>query len=767
MFTATEPSEFGVGPMTLQPNPAAVPFGAAVAISAVLAVLAWQRRRMPLAVIFAVMMIGEASWALFEALEILIVEMPVKEILFKLRVAGAVVAILGLLAFVFRYTGRDRWLTLTRFGGLSAPALAFVVVAWTNEWHHFYWRRHEDLWVGEYMVAKPVYAPGFWMHFGYCYVLVGISTVLLAEAAVRFTGVFRVRAAIMLFGVLVPWVVSIIDMSQMFGFIYVDTAAAAFAVTGLAFMPGLYRFGLLDLTPVAWAAVVNGMNDPVFVFKRGQRIVALNPAAERLVGRKSRELLGLGTDWAFRGWPALADRLNRESERGEVAFEIGGPGAARESMFDARISRLDDGGQTFGWVLVLRDITELKRAEEGRVRMLREQAARAEAEAANRAKDRFLATLSHELRTPLTPVLATVSDLLNQPSTSESLREVLGMIRRNVNLEVRLVDDLLDLTRIRGNKLSLKREVVDAHELLHRVVEICRDDFRAAGLHLRLDLAAARHDVDADPIRLQQVLWNLIKNAIKFTPEGGTVTIQSRDAGKDLGGGAGAGGVLSIIVSDTGIGIEPAVLPRIFDIFEQGGEASARRSGGLGLGLTISRSIAEQHGGRLTAASGGEGCGATFTLEMPRVSVPALIPAIEPLNASEDSPGRPLKILLVDDNTDTLSYLTEILSRRGHDVRAATSVAAAVRIATDVGIDLLISDIELPDGTGLQLMAAIRTIRPVPGIVLSGFGSSDDIELSRSAGFAVHLVKPVEFHVLQEAIAQATADPQAESLVKS
>jgi CheY-like chemotaxis protein len=397
--------------------------------------------------------------------------------------------------------------------------------------------------------------------------------------------------------------------------------------------------------------------------------------------------------------------------------------------------------------------------------MLREQAARAEAEAANRAKDRFLATLSHELRTPLTPVLAAVSELLDQSSTPESLRAVLEMIRRNVNLEVRLVDDLLDLTRIRGDKLSLKREVVDAHELIHRVVEICRDDFRAAGLHLKLALTAARHDVDADPIRLQQVLWNLIKNAIKFTPEGGAVTLQSRDGGRDSAGGS--GGVLSIIVSDTGIGIEPSVLPRIFEIFEQGGEASARRSGGLGLGLTISRSIAEQHGGRLTAASGGEGYGATFTLELPRVSVPALIPAIEPLTASEDPPRRPLKILLVDDNTDTLSYLTEILSRRGHDVRAATSVAAAVRIATDVGIDLLISDIELPDGTGLQLMAAIRTIRPVPGIVLSGFGSSDDIELSRSAGFAVHLVKPVEFHVLEEAIAQATADPQAESLVKS
>ena len=188
------------------------------------------------------------------------------------------------------------------------------------------------------------------------------------------------------------------------------------------------------------------------------------------------------------------------------------------------------------------------------------------------------------------------------------------MIRRNVNLEVRLIDDLLDLTRIRGGKLHLKREAVDAHELIHRVLDICRHDPRAAGIRLELDLAARRHDIDADPIRLQQVLWNLVRNAIQFTPEGGTITVRTRD-----GGGAGKGdrpasaAALLIAVSDTGIGIAPDMLPRIFALFEQGSDSSARRSGGLGLGLTISRSIVEQHGGRLVATSEGEGLGATFT----------------------------------------------------------------------------------------------------------------------------------------------------------
>jgi signal transduction histidine kinase/ActR/RegA family two-component response regulator len=749
--------------MILQANPAAIPFGVATAISGVLAVLAWRRSGMKIALAFAVMMTGEVAWAFLAMLELIAADLPVKRILCELRVAGAIIAILGLLATVLRYTGRCRWLSPIRFGALCAPALVLVVVACTNEWHHFYWLGHEEVWVNGYAVAKPLYGPGFWMHFGYCYVLVAISTVLLAEAVVRHSGVFRVQAAIMLFGVLVPWVVSIIDMTQIFGFIYMDTAAMAFAATGLAFLPGIYRFGLLDLTPVAWAAVVEGMNDPVVVIDPSGRIVAVNPAAERLTHRKSRALVGVQAARAFRAWPALADRLTRIDSNGEGALALDDPDPARISGFDARISRLGDLAQTAGWVLVLRDITELKRAEEGRVRMLKEQAARAEAEAANRAKDRFLATLSHELRTPLTPVLATVTELLDQAPTPESLRSILEMIRRNVNLEVRLIDDLLDLTRIRGNKLHLKCEVVDAHELVQRVAEICQDDLRSAELQLVLDLAARRHDIEADPIRLQQVLWNLIKNAIKFTPAGGTVTIRTCD-GEEIRTGEGpsvAG--LVIAVSDTGIGIEPEMASRIFGIFEQGSASRARRSGGLGLGLTISRSIVEQHGGHLVATGDGPGRGATFTLLMPRVAAPAVIPTIEPVSPAEDTPRRSLRILLVEDNADTLSYLSEILTRRGHEVRTATGVSQAMRIAAEIEIDLLISDIELPDGTGMQLMGAIRAIRPVAGIALSGFGSSDDIELSRSAGFEIHLVKPVELHMLEEAIDQATASLRARS----
>ncbi len=262
--------------------------------------------------------------------------------------------------------------------------------------------------------------------------------------------------------------------------------------------------------------------------------------------------------------------------------------------------------------------------------------------------------------------------------------------------------------------------------------------------------------MDADPARLLQVLWNLLKNAIKFTPPGGTISIRSRDGPADPEAGAATSLILE--VSDTGIGIAADALPGVFGVFDQSGGLPRPRYGGLGLGLTISRSIVEQHGGRLTAASAGEGQGATFTVALPTTDA-ALSPApliVRPA-AVVHVPRRPLTILLVEDNADTLNYLSKMLTRRGHEIHTADSLRSAIRVAAGLDFDLLVSDIELPDGTGLELMGRLRSNRAVSGIALSGFGSSEDIELSRSAGFAEHLTKPIDFRALEAAIGQVAA----------
>jgi PAS domain S-box-containing protein len=372
--------------------------------------------------------------------------------------------------------------------------------------------------------------------------------------------------------------------------------------------------------------------------------------------------------------------------------------------------------------------------------------ARDHAESASRAKDRFLAVLSHELRTPLTPVLAGVDELLLDDGLPPEVRGLLEMVRRNVELEARLIDDLLDVTRIAQGKLTLNRAVVDAHELIHRAVDICLPEVRAKDLDLDLHLAARGHHVEADPARLQQALWNLIKNAVKFNRDGGRLTICTRDEGDRL----------AVDVSDTGIGIGLEAMPSIFDAFEQGNPTITRQFGGLGLGLAISRSVAELHGGSLTAESPGEGFGSTFTLRLPRALRPDAPAA--PTSAGTPGPGRGLRVLVVEDNADTLRILARLLSGRGHRVATAADVASALAaVASEGPFDLVVSDIGLPDGSGLDLMPRLRARGPIRGIALSGYGMEDDLRRSREAGFDVHLIKPVDFAKLEEII--RTLDP--------
>ena len=365
-------------------------------------------------------------------------------------------------------------------------------------------------------------------------------------------------------------------------------------------------------------------------------------------------------------------------------------------------------------------------------------------EAANRTKDNFLAMLSHELRTPLTPVVAALDTLEADGSRSSESKNSLAMIRRNVELESQLIDDLLDLTRIAKDKLQLRFGPLDSHEVINNVVEICRPEAQARNLTLQLNLRAGAHHVLGDAAKYQQIVWNLLKNAIKFTAENGEITISSSNPEPQL---------LAIAVHDTGIGIEPEVMNRIFDPFEQGERAFQRHYGGLGLGLAISKSLAQAHGGTLIARSEGHDRGSTFILTMKTVPAPPRIVKL----TSPVPESRPLRILLVDDHQDTCVALERLLVRRGHLVAATHNVRSAMETAARNSFDLLISDIALPDGTGTELMTYLHAISRIPGIAISGFGMNGDIEKSIDAGFAEHLVKPVKMENLEAAIDRVMA----------
>jgi PAS domain S-box-containing protein len=395
---------------------------------------------------------------------------------------------------------------------------------------------------------------------------------------------------------------------------------------------------------------------------------------------------------------------------------------------------LTDDAREEGVAFVL-DLTERKRAERAA------QEAREAAEAASRAKDAFLAALSHELRTPLTPALVAVSALEADPGSPPAHRDELGMIRRNVEMEARLIDDLLDLTKITQGKMPLAFDLVDAHAKIRDAVEICRGDVAAKRLTLRLGLRAERRFVRADPGRLQQVLWNLVKNAVKFTPAGGRIAVTTAD---------GPGGRLTVRVIDTGVGIAPEALPKVFDAFEQG----HREFGGLGLGLAIAKRLVAAHGGTLTASSEGPGRGAVFTVELEGAAPPPGAAPAPPAGRPAEAGRRALRILLVDDHRDTLRALAKLLRTMGHEVRTADGLAAALAEAESGGLDLLISDLGLPDGDGCELMTRLK---PLPGIALTGFGMDGDVRRTREAGFGLHLTKPIDALQLEAAIRQLTS----------
>ena len=385
-----------------------------------------------------------------------------------------------------------------------------------------------------------------------------------------------------------------------------------------------------------------------------------------------------------------------------------------------------------GRVWTFRDVTENKRAEE------KLRAAKLAAEEGSKAKDDFLAVLSHELRTPLTPALAAASFLAEHEELPPQLREEVNAIRRNVQLEARLIDDLLDLTRIARGKIELHLEAVDVHKLLRNTLEIVHEDIVFKELEVLTDFRAHDSYIRVDSIRIQQVFWNLLNNAVKFTAKGGRVTMRSWND---------EGGQCLVELTDTGIGIELEQQARIFKAFEQGERSITRQFGGLGLGLAISKTLLDLHGGTITVESQGKNRGASFRVALQALKSPEVTPKLAaPGNGSLPAS---LKVLIVDDHAETLRVLSALLHKRGYVVSTADSSQAALQILDGGRFDVLISDIGLPDGNGYELIREAKKRQPLKGVALSGFGMEDDMRMGKEAGFDYHLTKPVEFQKLE------------------
>ena len=526
-------------------------------------------------------------------------------------------------------------------------------------------------------------------------------------------------------------------------------------------------------------SIIRTARDPIMVLGAGLRVVSVSEAFLQTFKLAQSETEGrlvyeVGNgEWNIpRLRELLEEILPRENlfNNFEVTHDFENIGQ-RTMLLNARTLR-ESSGQPAKILLGIEDITERKQTEEAlresetRVRALFEsaeaarlsaEAAKTRAEAATRAKDDFLAALSHELRTPLNPALLLATSLADDAALPPRVREDIDVIARGIALQAQLVDDMLDITRITTGKLRLDLQPIDAHSVLRQVYEILRTDVQERQIDVTLDLAAPHNCIKADAVRVQQIFWNVLKNAVKFTPPGGAITVRTRNpADKE--------GMLAVEITDTGIGIEPGILGKVFDAFIQEEHDGAHRFGGLGLGLAITRRLVEAQHGQIHAESAGRGHGATFRIELP-LEEPGL------REAEGLAPVRPTAgvaaarcILLVEDHEPTRSTLVQLLERRGHKVVGVTTAAAAREIAAARDCDLVISDLGLPDGDGHALMAELRDAYGLPGIALSGYGMDEDRERSRRSGFFTHLTKPVDIHALEAAIAAA---PQEESRVKS
>ena len=430
---------------------------------------------------------------------------------------------------------------------------------------------------------------------------------------------------------------------------------------------------------------------------------------------------------------AVAEKATYLSE-----YRVRRPDGSYRWMLARGVPVLGAAGKIVEWVGMNTDITD---RIEGNQKL---QQSKEEAEAANIAKDNFLATLSHELRTPLTPVAATLTAWESDSRLPASLIEEVQMMRRNVDLEARLIDDLLDLTRIVRGKLSLNLEIADVHKLIDSVANMYQSEMQSKKLSVTKELRAEGFHVFADPARLQQVFLNLLKNATKFTPEGGKIKLLTCNEPP---------GQLSIAIHDNGIGMSEELLHRVFLPFEQGSAETIKRYGGLGLGLSISKALMDAQGGTLAATSEGPGQGSTFIVGLPCVNAPdcqeAPVPAMQ-----TPSPQRSLNILLVEDHADTARVMSRLLKNLGHRVSIADTVGGALKTVEGDTFDVLLSDIGLPDGTGIELIRQIRLRSDLPAIALTGYGMEEDVAKCLEAGFDSHLTKPVNFQKLESVIRQ-------------
>ena len=494
--------------------------------------------------------------------------------------------------------------------------------------------------------------------------------------------------------------------------------------------------------------MLTSIGDAVVVTDAQGRITLLNPVAQALTGW-SAEALGQPLEAVFH----IVNETTRKTVENPVSqvIRLGAiVGLANHTVLIAKDGTelaIDDSGapirdargRIVGVVLVFRDITQRRGSERA-------------LEDADRRKDEFLAMLAHELRNPLAPIRNAAHTLALLGTGDDRVRWVSGVIERQVGLMIRLVDDLLDVSRITSGKITLQRTTVSVREVLAQSVETARPLAESRGQALEVDVPEDAGWVDGDPARLAQAVGNLLDNAIKYTDDGGRIWLRARVEADEV----------VIVVEDSGVGVDPELLPHVFDLFIQADRSLERKQGGLGLGLTLVRRLVEMHGGRVEAASAGPGFGSAFTIRLPCLAAEEVVeaaPAAEPAEAARPA-GPARRILVVDDHQDSTDSLALFLRLRGHEVRTAQDGPTALDEIERYRPEVVFLDLGLPGMSGYDVARRVRMrtdLGPVQLVALTGYGTDGDRQKTRDAGFDVHLAKPVDPRAVDALLASPSA----------
>jgi PAS domain S-box-containing protein len=615
-----------------------------------------------------------------------------------------------------------------RVAALFVIPVGGVLVHWTNQWHHLYWTR---VWVDR-SAATPImgrsYGVGFWICVIYSYILVVAAGAILVPFLVRVRAQ-RMRTAVFLIGILLPSAASLFYVFEWFPIRYLDITPYALSVTGVCIAWGVLWNRFQGIVPVAARSVVASMADGVIVLDLDGRLADLNPAAEALLACSKENLVGNAVEQSLGAYEGLFPYFRGDRQMsGDVVL----PSAGERRLCAVNASAVRQGRHAIGRVITLRDVTA-ERAASDQLRQAREAA-----EAAAIAKSRFLANMSHEIRTPMNGVVG-ATELLLDSGLNDEQAELVHTAQDSAHALLSILNDILDFSKIDAGKLSLEEIPFDLHRLLTQIVRLMEPvaEKKVLALHLRIAPGVPRVIV-GDPTRLRQVVLNLIGNAIKFTSAGWVALSVERLASPHNETR------LALAVEDTGIGIAPDRINRLFQEFSQADSSVTRHFGGTGLGLAISQRLVEKMGGRIRVEST-LGKGSSFVVETPvRLGDEYQVLDAQHLTLSESETFPGCRILLAEDNAVNQRIGQRILEKLGCLVDVANNGSQAVAAAEAADYEVILMDLHMPEMDGLQATREIRRRgNRTPIVALTASVLDETRNSCQEAGMDAFITKPI------------------------